>query len=135
MSLTSSDFPNLPKNQLKKEIKRFLADKDRGISITLFGELCGISKTTLDDVFTHETEPLSEYIQRRVNKGYADWKAGKVRVMRLGRKKWVEYRREPVQPLIKTSKLVLTNNGFKVEVGFVNRHDYSKPTLDEQMRG
>ena len=126
---------NLTKAELKRQIKRFLADKDRGISITLFGELCGVSKTTLDDVFTHETEPLSEFIQRRVNKGYADWKAGKVVVMRLGRKKWVEYRREPKPPIFKESKLVLTNEGFKVKVGFVNRHDYSKPTLDEQTRG
>jgi hypothetical protein len=129
------DSNALPKTELKRQIKRFLSDKDRGISIMLFAELCGISKTTLDDVFTYETEPLSEYIQRRVNKGYADWKAGKVKVMRLGRKKWVEYRREPIPPMMKTSKLVLTNGQFHVKVGLVNRHDYSEPTLDEQMRG
>ena len=125
----------LSKAQLKAEIKRFIADLDRGISVNLFAELCGISKQHLDDVFKYENEPLTEYVQRRVNKGYADWKAGKVKVMRLGHKKWVEYRKEPVQPLIPTSKLVLTNQGFQVKVGFVNRHDYSQPTLDEQMRG
>jgi len=125
----------LSKAQLKVEIKRFIADLDRGISVNLFAELCGISKQHLDDVFKYENEPLTEHVQRRVNKGYADWKAGKVKVMRLGRKKWVEYRKEPVQPLIPTSKLVLTNQGFQVKVGFVNRHDYSQPTLDEQLRG
>ena len=79
----------LSKAQLKVEIKRFIADLDRGISVNLFAELCGISKQHLDDVFKYENEPLTEHVQRRVNKGYADWKAGKVVVMRLGRKKWV----------------------------------------------
>jgi hypothetical protein len=125
----------LSKAQLKAEMKRFIADLDRGISINLFAELCGISKQHLNDVFKYEKEPLTEHVQRRVNKGYADWKAGKVVVMRLGRKKWVEYRREPKPPLFPTSKLVLTNQGFQVKVGFVNRHDYSQPQLDEQLRG
>ena len=125
----------LTKAELKRQIKRFIADLDRGISINLFAELCGISKQHLDDVFKYEKEPLTEHVQRRVNKGYADWKAGRVKVMRLGRKKWVEYRREPEPPLYPASKLVLTNQGFQVKVGFVNRHDYSQPTLDEQLRG
>ena len=88
------DSKPLSKAQLKAEIKRFIADLDRGISVKLFAELCGLSKQHLDDVFKYEKEPLTEHVQRRVNKGYADWKAGKVVVMRLGRKKWVEYRRE-----------------------------------------
>lgn len=94
-----------------------------------------MSKAILVQVFMTENEPLSEYIQRRVNKGYADWKSGKVRVMKLGRGKYVEYRKEPAPPLMPASKLVLTNEGFKVKVGLVNRHDYSQPTLDEQIRG
>lgn len=116
-------------------MKRFLEDKDRGISISLFAELAGMSKSMLVAVFLQEKEPLSEFFQRRVNKAYNDWKAGKVKVMRLGNKKWVEYRREPISPIFKSTKLVLTNEGFKLRVGLVNRHDYSKPTLDEQMRG
>ena len=129
------DNKPLSKAQLKAEIKRFIMDLDRGISVNLFAELCGISKQHLDDVFKYEKEPLTEHIQRRVNKGYADWRAGRVKVMRLGRKKWVEYRREPEPPLYPTSKLVLTNQGFQVKVGFVNRHDYSQPQIDEQLRG
>mgnify|MGYP006280506139 CR=1 FL=1 len=124
----------LSKAQLKVEMKRFIADLDRGISISLFAELCGISKQHLDDVFKYEKEPLTEYVQRRVNKGYADWKAGKIKVMRLGRKKWVEYRRDPEPPYFPTSKLVLTHNGFQVVVNYTNRHDYSQPDIDEQLR-
>lgn len=87
------------------------------------------------DVFMREKEPLSEFFQRRINKAYSDWKEGKVRVMRLGNKKWVEYRRVDQPPIFKSTKLVMTNEGFKLRVGLVNRHDYSNPSLDEQMRG
>ena len=125
----------LTKAELKRQVKRFLQDKDRGISIALFAELAGVSKSIIEFVFLQETEPMSEMVQRRVNKAYADWKAGKVKVMRMKGKKWVEYRREPIQPLFPDNKLVLTDAGFKIRVGLVNRHDYSKPTLDEQMRG
>lgn len=116
-------------------MKRFMSDKDRGISLELFAELAGISKSMLVAVFQQESEPLSEFIQRRVNKAYADWRAGKVRVMRLNKRKWVEYRKEDKPPIMKSTKLVLTNEGFRINVGLVNRHDYSKPSLDEQMRG
>ena len=135
MESTTTDYRPLSKSELKRQIKRFADDKDRGISLALFAELAGISKSMLEAVFIYDKEPLSEQIQRRVNKAYADWKAGKVKVMRLNRKKWVEYRREVQPPMFKSTKLVLTNEGFKVNVGPVNRHDYSKPTLDEQMRG
>lgn len=129
------DREYLPKTELKKQINRFLLDKERGISIDLFAELAGISVQTLRDVFINNAEPLSEMVQRRVNKAYADWKAGKVRVMRHGTRKWVEYRRVDQPPIFKSTKLVMTNEGFKLSVGLVNRHDYSKPSLDEQMRG
>lgn len=133
--MNSTSTENLSKSELKRQVKRFLEDKDRGISIALFAELAGMSKSMLVAVFLQEKEPLSEFFQRRVNKAYSDWKAGKVKVMRLGNKKWVEYRREPINPIFKSTKLVLTSEGFKLHVGPVNRHDYSNPTLDEQMRG
>ena len=38
----------IPKKQLLVEIKRFFKDKDRGISIALFAELCGVDKVHLD---------------------------------------------------------------------------------------
>ena len=125
----------LSKTELKKQVNRFLLDKERGISIDLFAELAGISVQTLRNVFINEAEPLSEMVQRRVNKAYADWKAGKVRVMRHGTKKWVEYRRVDQPPIFNSTKLVMTNAGFKLHVGPVNRHDYSQPSLDEQLRG
>jgi len=64
----------LPKSELKRQIKKFLEDLDRGISIKSFAELCGISAQHLKDVFKYETEPLTENVQIRVNKGYDAWK-------------------------------------------------------------
>jgi len=72
----------LSKTELKRQIKKFLHDKDRGISVALFAELSGVSKTMLMDVFYYEKEPLSEMVQRRVNKAYMQWKAGSVKIMK-----------------------------------------------------
>ena len=116
-------------------MKRFHEDKDRGISIQDFCNLAGIGIATFKDVFVYEKEPLSEYIQLRVNKAYAAWKEGIVKVMRKNRHHYVEYRREPLPPLIPTTALQVTPQGIKLRVGLVNRHDYSKPSLDEQLRG
>jgi len=66
----------LPKTELKRQIKRFLLDKDRGISIPLFADLCGLSTAHIRDVFLEECEPLTEMVQMRVNKAYREWKAG-----------------------------------------------------------
>lgn len=126
----------LSKVELKRQIKRFLRDKDRGISIPMFCELAGISKTQLLDVFDYETEPLSEYVQTRVNKAYANWKTGRVKVMKRGNNtRYVDFRREEKPPIYPQTKLKLTAEGIKLHIGMVNRHDYSEPDLKEQMRG
>lgn len=126
----------LSKLELKKQIRRFYDDKDRGIALDRFCELAGISKRTFMDVFVWEHEPMSEMVQMRVNKAYAAWKEGAVAVItNNSRKRWVEYRREAKPPLVKQLGLQVTPQGVKVKVGLVNRHDYSNPSFDEQLRG
>jgi len=60
----------LPKKELLRVIKRFIKDKNRGISVKLFAELCGVDKEHLLDVFFYRIHPLTEYMQIRVSKGY-----------------------------------------------------------------
>ena len=126
----------LPKAELKRQMKRFIADKDRGISIALFSELCGVDRQHMMDVFIHERYPVSEYVQTRVNKAYAHWKTGRVKVMKRGNNtRYVDFRREEKSPIYAQTMLKLTSEGFKLRVGMVNRHDYSEPDLKEQLRG
>ena len=123
----------LPKRELLRQIKKFLADKDRGISIQLFADLCGISSAHLLDVFKYETEPLTELVQMRVNKAYREWREGRIRVMkRQDNTRYVDYRKEPVVPLMPSNKLMLTKDGIKLKVGMSNRHDYSDQHLNER---
>lgn len=134
--MSTSNAKPLSKAELKKQMRRFYDDKDRGISIQHFCDLAGISHRMFHTVFVYEEEPLSEHIQIRVNKAYAHWKEGFVRVMRdHTHKRWVEYRRQSLPPIVKQTKLQVTPEGVKVKVGLVNRHDYSNPSFDEQLRG
>ena len=128
--------PPLSKQQLRKEMKRFLTDPYRGISKRLFAEICGISLSMLDKVFVTEKEPLSEDVQIRVNRGYAQWKAGQVRVMkRPNQTLYVDYRREPKPVFMPYTGLQVTKQGIKLVLGPRNRHDYSATPLDEQLGG
>lgn len=128
--------PILTKVELKRIIKRFFADQDRGISIKLFCELCGVNQQHMFEVFLHESAPLTEYIQRRVSKGYQEWRAGNVRVMKnRDNTRFVEYRKTPQPPIFRSTGLKVTSEGIKLRVGMVNRHDYSELDLDEALRG
>jgi hypothetical protein len=126
----------LPKAELKRQMKRFIADKDRGISISLFCELAGVSTIQFLGVFEYETRPLTEYIQRRVNKAYMQWKAGAVKIMkRIDNTRYVDYRKVAQPPIIHGMGLKVTSDGIKLRVGMVNRHDYSESDLNEALRG
>jgi hypothetical protein len=126
----------LSKSELIKQMKRFNADKDRGISIPLFCDLAGMSVAHFRDVFIEDKHPLTETIQRRVNKAYIHWKLGMVRVMkRNDNTRYVDYRREAKPPISPQMGLKLTSDGIKLRVGMVNRHDYSETDLNEALRG
>lgn len=126
----------IPKKRLLTEIKRFIKDKDRGISLKLFADLCGIDKTHLMDVFFHRTHPLTEYIQIRVSRGYEAWKKGEVAIMQnQNNTRFVQHRPRPLPRVANTSALQVVNGEIKIKMGMRNLGDYSQPDLDEQLRG
>lgn len=113
-------------------MRRFIRDKERGISMKLFADLCGVNKSHLLDVFWYRSEPLTEYMQRRVAKGYEAWKNGEVAIMQLrNRSKYVEYRREAKPRILPTTGLQMINGKIGIRLGMRNIDDYSQPPLFE----
>jgi len=126
----------LTKQELFRQMKRFVKDRERGISIDLFCRLAGISTVQFYDVFIHRTYPQTEMMQLRVSKAYQQWKEGNVKVMRRkDNTRYVEYRREPQPAMMPGMGLKVTLDGIKIKVGMVNRHDYSEIDLQEALRG
>lgn len=124
------------RTDLRRIIKRFLKDKNRGISIPLFAELAGLSTSHIRDVFINESEPLTEYVQRRVSKSYQEWINGEVAIMQnRDTSLFVQYRKEAKPILHKSSKLTLINGEIKINMGIKPKYDYSDLTLDEQLKG
>jgi hypothetical protein len=124
-------YKPLTKVELHRQIKKLLADQERGISINLFAELCGISRTQLKEVFIADEVPMSEVVQTRVNKGYDAWKSGQVKVMRRkDNSRFVDYRKEPQPVSMPSLGLKVANGQIKLRVGMVNRHDYSQRDLN-----
>ena len=126
---------SLPKTQLKAVIKRFLKDKDRGISVQLFADLAGISKGHLMDVFFYESEPMTEMVQRRVSKAYVEWRDGEVAIMQnRDNTKFVQYRKDNKPVMQKSSSLQMVNGAIKIKMGITNKYDYDVDNLDEQLK-
>lgn len=124
--------PTIPKRELLAIIKRFVKDKNRGISVLLFAELCGVTKRRLLDVFFYRTDVMTEYMQVRVSKGYLAWKNGEVAVMQnRDNTRFVQYRREPKPRMARTTGLQMVNGEIKIKVGISNRADYSGLTLED----
>jgi hypothetical protein len=127
--------PTIPRLELKRTIKRFLTDKNRGISIPLFAELCGVSVAILRLVFIKEEEPLTEYVQRRVSKGYQSWVRGEVAVMmNRDQTRFVQYRKEAKPKVARSMGLEVQNGQIKLRIGLKNKADYSNLDIDEQLR-
>ena len=125
----------IPRQELKRTIKRFLSDKNRGISIPLFAELCGVSVAILRLVFIKEEEPLTEYVQRRVSKGYQSWLRGEVAVMmNRDQTRFVQYRKEAKPKVARSMGLEVQNGQIKLKIGLKNKADYSNLHIDEQLR-
>ena len=72
----------LDKRTLKKELKLFLDDKDRGISIKNFCEIAGISDRLFLYIIKENKLPMTESVQRGLNRAYIHWKEGRLRVMK-----------------------------------------------------
>ena len=127
-------MPTLPKAVLRKAIKRFLQDKDRGISVELFAQLAGLSKSHIKDVFVYETEPLTEYVQRRVSKAYNEWTSGEVAIMQnRDNTRFVQYRKESKPIMQKKTTLQMVDGKIGLKIGIAPKYDYLTQTLDEQL--
>lgn len=125
----------LSKKELLRIVKKFLEDYDRGISMRLFAELSGMSEYHLKDVFLYQTKPLTETVQRRVNKAYHAYVNGEVRVMQnQDQTRFVEYRREAKPVFTKSTSLTLTSEGIKISLGIKPKYNYKDLTLDEQLK-
>jgi hypothetical protein len=117
-------------------MERFLSDRQRGISIEQFAELCGLSVDTIREVFVTRKKPLSERTQVRVNRAFHEWMSGNVRIMWSHAKgTYVDYRKQSKVPLMPHYGLKVTPEGIKLDIRMKNRHYYGDKTLDESLGG
>ena len=116
-------------------MEKFFADKKRGISIRLFTELCGLTEDHLRDVFQRKNYPLTEFVQRRVNRAYEQWINGDVAVMRFRRDVYLEFRKKPKQTMVRRNLIEFDGNQFKLNIGVRPKaDDYRRDDLDAQIR-
>lgn len=126
----------LPKTELRQIVKRLLLDPNNGISDRLFADLCGIHERTLLRVFVSQELPLTENVQRRASRAYERYRKGEIAIFKnRDNTRYVTFRAEPKPRFAKSNKVVFENGQVKLKVGIINRLDYSRSTLEEQLKG
>ena len=121
------------KEELRRIIKRFAADKRRGISLEHFAEIAGVDHRDFRKAFLEDKLNISEVMQLRVSKALRAFMRGDIVVWQnWDRTRSVDYRDKPKPAFKKNLGFVLTKQGVKLNIGLVNRRDYTQPTLLEQ---
>jgi hypothetical protein len=124
------------KADLKIWMWRFLNDPNKIISGELFAELAGVSYQSIKDVFMYKKYPVSHLMQIKVSRAAEKVEAGDVTVMmNRDRTRFVQYNQESKPPLKRETRLSFDGGEFKIKLGIVNRADYSRPTLKEELKG
>jgi hypothetical protein len=127
-------YKTLPQRELMRIMKKFYADPHRGISKSLFADLVGFEDSYLRRIFEDEEFPMTLSVQVRVSKAYTEWKNGEVAIMQnRDRTKFVQYRKDAKPVVERKNQLEVVNGQIKLKIGLVNKHDYSRQTLDEQL--
>ena len=122
------------KEELKRIIRRFVADKGRGISVDHFCEIAGVDLRDFRKAFIEDKLNISEAMQIRVSKAMRAYMRGDIVVYKnWDRTKTVEYRKEPKPAFRKNLGFQVTKDGVKLNVGLVNRRDYTQPTFLEHL--
>ena len=122
------------KEELRKIIRRFAADKKRGISLEHFCEIAGVDLRDFRKAFLEDKLNISEAMQIRVSKAMRSYMRGDVVVYKhWDRTKTVEYRKESKPVFKKNLGFTVTKDGVRLNIGLVNRRDYTQPTFMEHL--
>lgn len=122
------------KEELKRIIRRFAADKKRGISLEHFCEVSGVDLRDFRKAFLEDKLNISETMQIRVSKAMRAFMRGDLVVYQhWDRTRSVEYRKESKPAFKRNLGFMLTKDGVKLNIGLVNRRDYTQPTFMEHL--
>ena len=126
----------ITKLELKRIMRRFIDDKNRGISLKLFANHAGLSESHFYDIFKYLNEPLTEMMQIRVSKAYQEYCRGELAIMQnRDNTRFVQYRKEPKPQFERTSKLELVDGRIQIKLGIKPKYQYNEISLDEQLKG
>lgn len=126
----------LPRQELFLRMNRFLADKNRGISVQRFADACGLSKPLLYEIFRTKKIALSINSQIRISKALAAYERGEIAVVQHKDLSTETVRRKTPKPvMVRSMALTMKDGKIGLRVGVRNRHDYSIPTFEEEVKG
>lgn len=115
------------REELKILMYRFMKDERRGITLSAFAKLCGVTPEHLSGVFMTGKFPLTSGLQTRANNAFDLWASGRVRVESRGGSYHnirVRVVAEEKPALRKIMKIDLSHGHARLVTGIRKRADY-----------
>ena len=130
------DFDVLPKAELYRRMDRFQADSNSPISWKFLAELVGMNENYLRQVFIDRVYPISERVQVRVSKALKQIERGDVTILRdKSNRRFMKFNNTPQPRAARGYQIKMVDGKLSVKTGIVNKNDYSKRTLKEDLEG
>jgi methylphosphotriester-DNA--protein-cysteine methyltransferase len=124
----------MTKVEMYKTVDRFMADKNRVISMKMLCVLAGISKDTFVNVFKHKTTPLTPTTQIRLERAFEAIERGEVAVtQKWDRTRHVHYQRKAEPQFKRGFALTVRGGRIAVKTGLVNANCYRGKTFSEEL--
>ena len=124
----------LSKQELYRRMDRFQDDATTPVSWAMLAELTGYNKDHLREVFVTKNKDITEVMQIRLTKALKQIENGDVTyMMNKDRSRFIKYNNQPKPQFVRSQRIAFDGNGFTVQLGVRNRHDYSQPNLTDEL--
>ena len=127
-------FEPLTRRELYERAERFIADKNKSITVKLFCDLAGFTPTHFRDVLVHRKYPMTEDFQRKVSRAFHLIENGEVAARRSKKSTVPDSLVFLKKPVYRAGRAMLLQydekQGFSLKARIVNKNAYSIPKID-----
>lgn len=127
-------FDPLTRKEIYERAARFAADENRHITVKLFCELAGFTKSTFYDILISKKHNMSVDVQRKASRAFRLLENGEVAGRRVNSRVVPNQLVFLKKPVYRAGRAILLqynkDTGFTLKPQIVNKNSYNVPSID-----